>query len=96
LLFDASRQFARRGISVAFMALNRHDNVAHDVKRVLANIDADDGDRGTQLLGHGVLPSFGARGQHDLAGGAGARPDHPISSQSEERTTPDKRIIEVP
>jgi hypothetical protein len=53
--------------------------VAHDVKRVLANIDADDDDRGTQFLGYGVLLSFGAPGQHDLAGGAGARPDHPIS-----------------
>src|SRR3984893_4221540 len=48
-------------------------------KRVLADIDADHGDCALQLLGHGVLLVFGAPSQHPIAGGAGARPDHPIS-----------------
>jgi hypothetical protein len=52
--------------------------VAHDVERVLADIDADDGDRCAGLLGHGVLLSFGAPGQHELAGGLGARPTIPL------------------
>jgi hypothetical protein len=56
---------------------NLHLVVAHDVERVLADIDADHGDRG--CLGHGVLLVFGAPCPASLAGGAGARPDHPIS-----------------
>src|ERR1700730_13102808 len=48
-------------------------------KRVLADIDADHGDCALQLLGHGVLLVFGAPSQHPIAGGAGARPDHPIT-----------------
>ncbi|WMT79361.1 hypothetical protein NL528_36550 [Bradyrhizobium sp. Ash2021] len=34
--------------------------VAHDVERVLADIDADHGDRGIGYLRHGVLLVFGA------------------------------------
>jgi hypothetical protein len=34
--------------------------VAHDVKRVLADIDADQGDTRIELAGHGVLLVFGA------------------------------------
>jgi hypothetical protein len=34
--------------------------VAHDVERVLADIDADHGDRNIGCLGHGVLLVFGA------------------------------------
>jgi hypothetical protein len=33
--------------------------VAHDVERVLADIDADHGDRGIGCLRHGVLPVCG-------------------------------------
>src|SRR5260370_39547819 len=44
--------------------LPQHDGaariVAHDVERVLANIDADHGDRGIEYLRHGVLLVFGA------------------------------------
>src|SRR5229473_2080343 len=46
---------------------------------ILADIDADHGDRGIGCLGHGVLLVFGAPCPASLAGGAGARPDHPIS-----------------
>ena len=53
--------------------------VAHDVERVLADIDADHGDRGIGCLRHGVLLVFGAPLPASLAGGAGTRPDHPIS-----------------
>jgi hypothetical protein len=39
------------------------------VKRVLADIDADDGDRSVEILQHGVLLVFGAPGQlQSLAG----------------------------
>ena len=62
--------------------LPEHDGaahiVAHDVERVLANIDADHGACALELLGHGVLLVFGAPSQHSIAGRAGARPDHPI------------------
>src|ERR1700730_4195549 len=57
-------------------------------KRVLADIDADHGDCALQLLGHGVLLVFGAPSQHPIAGGAGARPDHPISGHWEKCTWP--------
>src|SRR6267154_350903 len=64
--------------------LPQHDGaariVAHDVERVLANIDADHGgDCALELLGHGVLLVFGAPSQHSIAGREGARPDHPIN-----------------
>ena len=52
--------------------------VADDVERVLPDIDADHGDCALELLGHGVLLVFDAPSQHPIAGGAGARPDHPI------------------
>ena len=41
----------------------------YDVERVLANIDADDGDCGVELLGHGVLLVFGAPCQRNLREG---------------------------
>src|SRR6267378_4428796 len=53
------------------------------MERVLADIDADHGDCALQLLGHGVLLVFGAPSQHPIAGGAGARPDHPISGHAQ-------------
>jgi len=43
--------------------------VAHDVERVLANIDADHGDRGIGCLRHGVLLVFGAPCQLRLLAG---------------------------
>ena len=61
--------------------LPQHDGtaliVAHDVERILADIDADHGDRCVEFLRHGVLLVLGAPGQL-IAGGAGARPGHPI------------------
>ena len=50
--------------------LPQHDGaariVAHDVERVLADIDADHGDRGIGCLRHGVLLVFGAPSQHSI------------------------------
>src|SRR5207342_509703 len=43
--------------------------VAHDVERVLADIDADHGDRGIGCLRHGVLLVFGAPCQLRLLAG---------------------------
>jgi hypothetical protein len=43
--------------------------VAHDVKRVPADIDADHGDRGIGCLRHGVFPVFGAPCQLRLLAG---------------------------
>jgi hypothetical protein len=60
--------------------------VAHDVERVFADIDADHGDRGIGCLTHGVLLVFGAPLPASLAGGAGARPDHPITGRRPEQT----------
>jgi hypothetical protein len=51
---------------------------ANDVKRILPDIDADYGDRSLLCLSHGVLLVFGDPPSL-IAGGAGARPDHPIS-----------------
>jgi hypothetical protein len=53
--------------------LPQHDGaariVAHDVERVLADIDADDGDRAIGYLRHGVLLVFGAPCQLRLLAG---------------------------
>jgi hypothetical protein len=53
--------------------LPQHDGaariVAHDVERVLADIDADHGDRRIGCLRHGVLPVFGAPCQVRLLAG---------------------------
>jgi hypothetical protein len=46
--------------------------VAHDVKRVLADIDADHGDCRIEFVGHGVLLVFGAPCQLRLLAG----PEH--------------------
>src|ERR1700736_3556850 len=43
--------------------------VAHDVERVLADIDADHGDRGIGYLRHGMLLVFGAPCQLRLLAG---------------------------
>src|SRR5437899_2556716 len=55
--------------------LPQHDGaariVAHDVERVLADIDADHGDRGIGCLRHGVLLCLWRPLPASLAGGAG-------------------------
>jgi hypothetical protein len=56
--------------------------VAYDVERILANIDANHGNCSVECLGHGVLLVFGAPSQHSIAGGAGARLDHPLTEVS--------------
>ena len=52
---------------------------ADDVERVLTDINADYGNRSRRCRRHAPRP--GAPGQL-IAGGAGARPDHPISGHS--------------
>jgi hypothetical protein len=53
--------------------------LTNNVERVLTDIDADNGKPGVDLLRHDVLLVFGAPCQLQSPGGAGARPDHPIS-----------------
>src|SRR5438128_3744995 len=61
--------------------LPQHDGtariVAHDVERVLTDIDADHGDRGIGCLRHGVLLVLAPLA--NLSRGAEARSDHSIS-----------------
>src|SRR6266567_1897698 len=52
---------------------------AHDVERVLADIDANHGNRSVEFLRHGMLLVLAAPVPALLAGGAGARPDHSIT-----------------
>src|SRR5262249_48937567 len=52
--------------------------LANEVERVLADIDADHGDFAIEFLRHGVLLCLRCPLPAWLAGGAGARPDHPI------------------
>src|SRR6201982_1391643 len=52
--------------------------VAHDVERVLADIDADHGDRGIGYLRHGVLLVLGAPCQLRLLAGEEHRRDIPL------------------
>src|SRR5260370_908799 len=63
--------------------LPQHDGaariVAHDVERVLADIDADHGDRGIGCLRHGALPCLWCPLLPSLAcwrGGSTAGPSH--------------------
>src|SRR5436190_20629683 len=49
------------------------------MERVLADIDADDGDFATVFLGHGVLLCLRCPSPAWTTGRVGARPDHPIS-----------------
>jgi hypothetical protein len=66
--------------------LPKHDGttlvVAHNEERVFADIDADHGDCALEFLRHGVLLVFWRPLPSSLAGGAGARPDHPISRRA--------------
>jgi hypothetical protein len=80
----AGSQVAHRVATRPF--LPQHDRttliVSHEVKRVLADIDADQSDRTVGLLRHGVLVVFAAPGQPQSLAGARARPDRPISRHS--------------
>jgi len=65
---QARRQVGKPGLHLpARPLLTQHDRsvlvVTNDVKRVLADIDADDGDGGLRVLGHGVLLALGAPSQ---------------------------------
>src|SRR6476469_335488 len=55
--------------------------VAHDVERILADIDTNHGNCSVHCLGHGVLLVLTPL-PASIAGGAGARPDHPINGRS--------------
>ena len=63
---SGSRIFAPSGQLLTHLRplLPQHDGaarvVAHDVERVLADIDTDYGDRAVEIVGHGVLLVFGA------------------------------------
>src|SRR4030088_1665019 len=63
--------------------LPQHDGaariVAHDVERVLAEIDADHGDRSIGCLRHGVLLVFGAPCQLRLLAGQEHRRTIPLA-----------------
>src|SRR5215475_8220369 len=77
------RQISQTGFDLAARPLLPQHNGAtsiqtDDVERVLANIDADDGDRIAESLRHGVLLVWLPLASLPL-GGEGARPDHPIS-----------------
>ena len=68
---QASRYIGQPRLHLATRPLlPQHDGatriVAYDVERVLADIDADNGDRGIGYLGHGVLLVFGAPSQHSM------------------------------
>src|SRR5262249_16605566 len=53
--------------------------VADDMERVLTNINANHGNRGPGLLRHRSAPRLWRPLPASNTGGAGARPDHPIS-----------------
>ena len=71
---QARRYIGEPGFHLATRPLlPQHDGaariVAHDVERVLADIDADHGDRGIGCLRHGALLVFGAPCQLSLLAG---------------------------
>src|SRR5258708_13162801 len=79
------RQIGEPGLHLATRPLlPQHDGtaliLANDVERVLADIDADHGDRGIGCLRHGVLLVFGAPCQLRLLAGAGPRRACPLTS----------------
>src|SRR6202790_4821317 len=71
--------------------LPQHDGaariVAHDVERVLADIDADHGDRGIGCLRHGVLLVFGAPRQLRLLAGQEHGRTIPLADISKSKRT---------
>src|ERR1700732_2089598 len=83
---QARRYVGKAGLDLATRPLLTQHNrttliVAHDVKRVLADIDTNHGNCSVECLGHGVLlvltplPSF-------YCWRGGSRPDHPINGHS--------------
>src|SRR3954471_22673174 len=81
---QARRQVAKPGFHLATRPLlSQHQGstaiLADQMERVLADIDADDGDFATVFLGHGVLRCLRCPSPAWTTGRAGARPDHPIS-----------------
>src|SRR4051812_27107670 len=81
---QARRQVAKPGFHLATRPLlSQHQGstaiLANQMERVLADIDADDGDFATVFLGHGVLRCLRCPSPAWTTGRAGARPDHPIS-----------------
>jgi hypothetical protein len=78
--------------------LMQHDRaaliVAHDVERVLTDINADYGDYGIELLRHGVLLVFGAPGQlKTLAGQEHGRTIPLADIRHSERGQPAKKWL---
>src|SRR6516162_7673714 len=81
---QARRQVGEPGFHLATRPLlPQHQGstaiLADQMERVLADIDADDGDFATEFLGHGVLLCPRCPSPVWPIGRAGARPDHPIS-----------------
>src|SRR6516164_6248671 len=81
---QARRQVGEPGFHLATRPLlPQHQGstaiLADQMERVLADIDADDGDFATEFLGHGVLLCLRCPSPVWPTGRAGARPDHPIS-----------------
>src|SRR6516225_1632496 len=90
---QARRQIGEPRFNLATRPLlPQHDRtapiVAHDVERVLADIDADHGDCAIGFLRHGVLLVFATPAQLLSLAEAGARPDHPISGCTKRRSQP--------
>src|SRR5215471_9309438 len=81
---QARRQVGEPGFHLATRPLlPQHQGstaiLADQMERVLADIDADDGDFATAFLGHGVLLCPRCPSPAWPTGRAGARPDHPIT-----------------
>src|SRR5262249_53778480 len=81
---QARRQVGEPGFHLATRPLlPQHQGstaiLADQMERVLADIDADDGDFTIEFLGHGVLLCPRCPSPAWPTGRAGARPDHPIS-----------------
>src|SRR5262249_30793344 len=84
---QARRQVGEPGFHLATRPLlPQHQGstaiLADQMERVLADIDADDGDFATAFLGHGVLLCPRCPSPAWPTGRAGARPDHRISGSA--------------
>src|SRR6516225_7601499 len=100
---QARRQVGEPGFHLATRPLlPQHQSstaiLADQMERVLADIDADDGDFAIEFLGHGVLLCLRCPSPVWSTGRAGARPDHPISGSrlciaaiAEEQSSPRDR-----
>jgi hypothetical protein len=83
---QARWQVCKSGLELAARPfLSKHNRttliLSHNVERVLANIDADHGDCATRFLRR--APCLHCPEPASITGGAGARPDLPISGPSE-------------